>query len=135
MPSGENGPQQFWKPSMLLSASAQTEQPEAAAALIDFLVNDPEVGTIFGTSKGVPAVQGQIDAMNVEKGSVDEQVVQYEKDVTDDVTESAPVPVEGFGEIEAEFKRLGEELQYGNLTVDEFVTQWFSFAASTVKQS
>lgn len=135
MPSGENGPQQFWKPSMLLSASAQTEQPEAAAALIDFLVNNPEVGTIFGTSKGVPAVQGQIDAMNVEKGSVDEQVVQYEKDVTDDVTESAPVPVEGFGEIEAEFKRLGEELQYGNLTVDEFVTQWFSFAASTVKQS
>ncbi len=30
MPSGENGPQQFYKPSMLLSASAQSEQPEAA---------------------------------------------------------------------------------------------------------
>ncbi|MFC8598446.1 MULTISPECIES: ABC transporter substrate-binding protein [unclassified Isoptericola] len=135
MPSGDDGPQQFWKPSMLLSASAQTKQPAAAAALIDFLVNDPRVGEIFGTSKGVPAVQDQIDAMNLEKGSVDEKVVQYEKDVADVVTEAAPVPVEGFGEIEAEYKRLGEELQYGNITVDEFVTQWFSFADSTVKQS
>ncbi len=135
MPSGENGPQQFYKPSMLLSASAQSEQPEAAAALIDFLINDPEVGTIFGTSKGVPAVQAQIDAMDVEPGSVDEQVVQFEEDVADVVTESAPVPVEGFGEIEAEFKRLSEELQYGSLSVDEFVTQWFSFADSAVKQS
>lgn len=135
MPSGENGPQQFYKPSMLLSASAQSEQSEAAAALIDFLINDPEVGTIFGTSKGVPAVQAQIDAMDVEPGSVDEQVVQFEEDVADVVTESAPVPVEGFGEIEAEFKRLSEELQYGSLSVDEFVTQWFSFADSAVKQS
>lgn len=135
MPSGENGPQQFYKPSMLLSASAQSEQPEAAAALIDFLINDPEVGTIFGTSKGVPAVQAQIDAMDVEPGSVDEQVVQFEEDVADVVTESAPVPVEGFGEIEAEFKRLSEELQYGSLSVDEFVTQWFSFADGAVKQS
>jgi len=135
IPSGENGPAQFWKPSMLLSASAQTQQPEASAALIDFLINEPEVGKIFGTSKGVPAVQAQIDAMAVEPGSVDEQVVQYEEQVADVVTEAAPVPVEGFGEIEAEFKRLGEELGYGNITVDEFVTQWFSFADGAVKQS
>ncbi|GAB3084532.1 ABC transporter substrate-binding protein [Isoptericola nanjingensis] len=135
MPSGEKGPQQFWKPAMLLSASGETAQPEASAALIDFLVNDPEVGKIFGTSKGVPAVAAQRDAMEVEPGSVDEQVVQFEEDMADVVTEPVPVPVEGMGEIEAEFKRLGEELQYGNITVDEFVTQWFSFANSTVKQS
>jgi multiple sugar transport system substrate-binding protein len=132
MPSGDNGPQQFWKPSMLLSTSANTAQPAAAAALIDFLVNEPEVGAIFGTSKGVPAVEAQRDAMDVEPGSVDEQVVQYEEDVADLVTEAAPVPVEGFGEIEAEFKRLGEELQYGNITVDQLVEQWFAFANDTV---
>ncbi|WP_166845233.1 ABC transporter substrate-binding protein [Isoptericola sp. BMS4] len=132
IPSGENGPQQFWKPSMLLSASASTSQPAASAALIDFLINEPEVGKIFGTSKGVPAVQAQRDAMDVEPGSVDEQVVQYEEDVADVVTEAAPVPVEGFGEIEAEFKRLGEELQYGNVTVEEMASQWFTFANDTV---
>jgi len=38
--------------------------------------------------------------------------------------------VEGFGALEAEFKRLGEELAYGNITVDECVEQWFSTAES-----
>lgn len=135
MPSGDNGPQMFWKPSMLLSASANTEHPAATATLIDFLVNAPEVGTIFGTSKGNPATAAQRDAMNVEPGSVDEQVVGFEEEVADLVTEPAPIPVEGFGAIEAEYKRLGEELQYGNITVDEFVTQWFTFAESSVGQS
>ncbi|GAB4084619.1 extracellular solute-binding protein [Myceligenerans cantabricum] len=135
MPSGDDGPQMFWKPSMLLSASAGTEHPAAAAALIDFLVNAPEVGTIFGTSKGNPAVEAQREAMDVEPGSVDEQVVAFEEDVADLVTEPAPIPVEGFGAIEAEYKRLGEELAYGNVTVDEFATQWFTFAESNVGQS
>jgi multiple sugar transport system substrate-binding protein len=135
MPSGDNGPQQFWKPSMLLSASASTENPEAAAALIDFLVNEPEVGRIFGTSKGVPAVAAQRDAMEVEPGSVDETVVAYEESVAESVTEPAPLPVEGFGAVEAEFKRLSEELQYGNITVEQFVSDWFAFADSNVGQS
>lgn len=135
MPSGDNGPQQFWKPSMLLSSGSNSEHPEEAAELIDFLVNDPEVGTIFGTSKGVPAVAAQRDAMNVEEGSVDETVLAYEEAVAADVTEAAPLPVEGFGSIEAEYRRLAEELGYGNITVDEFVEQWFMFAADAVGQS
>ncbi|MCK0118844.1 extracellular solute-binding protein [Isoptericola sp. S6320L] len=135
MPSGDNGPQQFWKPSMLLSSGANSENPEEAAALIDFLVNDPEVGRIFGTSKGVPAVAAQRDAMEVEEGSVDATVLAYEEAVAPDVTEPAPLPVEGFGSIEAEYKRLAEELGYGNITVDEFVEQWFLFAADAVGQS
>jgi multiple sugar transport system substrate-binding protein len=135
MPSGDNGPQQFWKPSMLLSSGANSEHPEEAAELIDFLVNDPEVGRIFGTSKGVPAVAAQRDAMEVEEGSVDATVLEYEESVAPDVTEPAPLPVEGFGSIEAEYKRLAEELGYGNITVDEFVEQWFTFAADAVGQS
>jgi len=135
MPSGDNGPQQFWKPSMLLSSGANSEHPEEAAELISFLVNDPQVGEIFGTSKGVPAVAAQRDAMNVEEGSVDATVLEYEESVAADVTESAPLPVEGFGSIEAEWMRLAEELGYGNITVDEFVEQWFAFANDAVGQS
>ncbi|WP_277208001.1 ABC transporter substrate-binding protein [Isoptericola croceus] len=135
MPSGANGPQQFWKPSMLLSSSANSDHPEEAAALISFLVNDPEVGEIFGTSKGVPAVAAQRDAMNVEEGSIDATVLAYEESVAPDVTETAPLPVEGFGSIEAEWMRLAEELGYGNITVDQFVEQWFAAAADTVGQS
>ena len=130
VPSNDDGEKaMFFKPSMLLSAGANTEHPAEAAMLIDFLINDPEVGRIFGTSKGVPATQAQRDAMTLEEGSVDARVVAYEEAVADHVTEPVPVPVKGFGSIEAEYKRLGEELAYGTISIDEFVESWFSEAA------
>lgn len=132
VPTGPDGSAQFWKPSMLLSSSATTQEPDAAAALIDFLVNDPEVGKIFGTSKGVPAVAAQRDAMEVEAGSIDDKIVGYEEHVAELVTEDTPLPVEGYGVVESEFKRLGEELSYGNITPEEFADQWFQSAESNL---
>ena len=135
IPSDADGDKKmFLKPSMLLSASANSEHPAAAATLIDFLINDPEVGRIFGTSKGVPAVQAQRDAMELEEGSVDARVVAYEESVAEYATEAAPLPVQGFGTIEAEFKRLGEEFAYRNITVEQYVDQWFSEAEMSVGQ-
>ena len=135
IPSDADGDKKmFLKPSMLLSASANSEHPAAAATLIDFLINDPQVGRIFGTSKGVPAVQAQRDAMELEEGSVDARVVAYEESVAEYATEAAPLPVQGFGTIEAEFKRLGEEFAYRNITVEQYVDQWFSEAEMSVGQ-
>lgn len=135
IPSDADGEKKmFLKPSMLLSASANSEHPAAAATLIDFLINDPEVGRIFGTSKGVPAVKAQRDAMELEEGSVDARVVAYEESVAEYATEAAPLPVQGFGTIEAEFKRLGEEFAYRNITVEQYVDQWFSEAEMSVGQ-
>lgn len=135
IPTGADGQKHmFFKPSMLLSASANSKEPAAAATLINFLINEPEVGKIFGTSKGVPAVAAQRDAMNVEAGSIDERVMAYEDSVAEHITASAPLPVMGFGSIEAEFKRLGEEFAYRQITVEQFVEQWFAEAEMTVNK-
>jgi multiple sugar transport system substrate-binding protein len=132
VPSGSDGEKHLFSRTFQMAASATTEHPEEVATLLDFFVNEPEVGRIFGTSKGVPAVAAQRDAMELEPASVDQRVVDYEESVADQITEPAPLPVEGFGSIEAEYKRLGEELAYGSITVDEFVEQWFAFADDAV---
>jgi len=118
----------FFKPSMLLSSGANTKYPEQAATLINFLLTDPEVGKIFGTSKGVPADADQRAAVDTTEGSVDAQVIAYEEKVAEQVTESTPIPVKGFGTIEAKWRTLSEELAYGTLSVDEFAEQWFAEA-------
>lgn len=128
IPLGENGePGMFFKPSMLLSAGANTTQPEAAAVFIDFITNDPEVGAIFGTSRGVPATESARSNLNAE--GFDEQVLGYEEEWADAITESVPVLPQGFGSVEAEWLRLAEELGYGTITPEEFAQQWFSEAA------
>lgn len=133
IPTGPDGVKnQFFKPSMLFTASANSENPAAAATLIDFLINDPQVGEIFGTSKGVPATAAQRDALNLEEGSIDAQVMAFEEQYGSHITKSAPIPVEGFGAIESEYKRLAEEFGYGKIDVAEFVDLWFAEAALTV---
>ena len=126
--TGERG--MFAKPSMLLSGAANTEHPAAVAAFISFITNDPAVGAIFGTSRGVPSTESARSELAAE--GTDAQVIAYEESVADDITESVPVLPEGFGTIEATWLRLAEELGYGTITVDEFVERWFSEAETAL---
>ncbi|MCV2394418.1 ABC transporter substrate-binding protein [Actinotalea sp. M2MS4P-6] len=129
IPSIEPGEKHlFLKPSMLLVAGANTEHAAAAATLINFLLTEPEVGAIFGTSKGVPADVVQRDKVEAAPGSIDAQVIAYEESISRDVTETVPIPVKGYGTIEAKWKTLAEEVAYGNLTPEDFAKQWFDEA-------
>lgn len=129
VPAGADGKTHMYqKPAMLLTSAANTEHPEAAAALIDFLVNDPRVGEIFGTTKGIPATAAQRDAMDLADGSLEARIVEYEDSVADQLTEQAPFLPAGFGALEAEYMRLGSEHAYGQITSEEFVKQFFTAA-------
>lgn len=130
--SGANGTQNFFRPSMLLSAGANTEHPEEAALLIDFLLTDPRVGEIFGTSKGVPADSEQRAAVDAEEGSIDARVLEYEDYVATTDTAPAPIPVKGFGSIEEQWRQLSEEMGYGGLTPEQFAEQWWAEAESQI---
>ncbi|GAB7192698.1 extracellular solute-binding protein [Kineococcus sp. NUM-3379] len=127
---GEKG--LFVKPSMLYAVGANTENPEAAAEFVDFMTNDAEVGKIFGTSRGVPASKTQRDAVAAE--GPDAQVLAYEEAIAADLDESpAPLPA-GFGSLEKELLRLAEEINYGRLTVDQAVEEWFTEAEAALEQ-
>ncbi|WP_022917102.1 ABC transporter substrate-binding protein [Ruania albidiflava] len=127
---GSDARAMFQKPSMLLSAAQTTQHPAAAAALIDFITNDPEVGEVFGTSRGVPSTESARSQLDAE--GVDAQVIGYEEDVADQITEPVPTLPEGFGTIESAWLRLSESLGYGEITVDEFIEQWFAEADSAL---
>ena len=59
-------------------------------------------------------------------------MIAFEEEWADVITESTPVLPEGYGSIEAEWLRLASELAYGNITVEEFASQWMSAAQSTL---
>ncbi|HZL03453.1 MAG TPA: extracellular solute-binding protein [Cellulomonas sp.] len=133
IPSGDDGEtHNFFRPSMLVASGANTDHPEAAATLVDFLLTDPEVGRIFGTSKGVPADSAQRAAIVTEEGSIDAKVIAYEEAIAETETSQAPVPVKGFGTIEAKWKALGEELSFKNITPEEFAQQWWDEAEMAI---
>lgn len=130
--SGPSGTSNFFRPSMHLSAGSNTEHPHEAGLLINFLLTDPRVGEIFGTSKGVPADSEQRAAVDAEEGSIDARVMAYEDAVALTDTAPAPIPVKGFGSIEEQWRQLSEEIGYGTITPEQFAEQWWAEAEMQV---
>ncbi|NKF32178.1 carbohydrate ABC transporter substrate-binding protein, partial [Pseudomonas sp. BGM005] len=113
----------YLKPSMLHTISAKTEHPEAAATLVNFLVNSPESGEIFGTNRGLPASETALEAADLDPMS--QLVKDYEESIADRLGDAPPVPIVGYGTLEEKFRVLGTELNFGTTTVDEAVKQFF----------
>lgn len=43
------------KPSLLYAISRNTENPDEAAAFMDFMLNDTDAASILGTTRGIPS--------------------------------------------------------------------------------
>jgi multiple sugar transport system substrate-binding protein len=121
---------QYLKPSMLLSVSQKTEHPAAAAKLVSFMVNDPEVGKIFGANRGLPPTNAQRAAAQLEGPLA--AVAAYEDQLKDKFGKTPPAPPKGAGSLEQAFTRIVEELQYGRISVDQAVDQFFTEVEETL---
>ncbi|WP_150307251.1 ABC transporter substrate-binding protein [Planctomonas psychrotolerans] len=113
----------YVKPSMLHTIAATTEHPEEAATLLNFLVNSPEVGAAFGTNRGLPASETQLEG--IELDGLDAQIRDYEESISDRLGDAPPVPIVGFGSIEEKFRQLGSDLGLGVITPEAAAEQFF----------
>lgn len=120
----EGAKDMYLKPSMLHSIAANTDEPEAAATLVNFLINSPQSGEIFGTNRGLPASSTALEAADLDPLS--EQIKAHEADVADRLGDAPPVPIVGYGTLEEKFRQLGVELNFGTITVDDAVSQFFT---------
>jgi len=122
----------YLKPSMLEAVSAKTKHPEAAATLVNFLINSPESGEIFGTNRGLPASETALAAATLDP--IAQQIKDYEASITDRLGDAPPVPINGYGTLEQKFLEIGQELGYGTISVDDAVSQFFSEMDTVLNQ-
>ncbi|MEU7588135.1 extracellular solute-binding protein [Micromonospora sp. NPDC049230] len=127
--SGRSG--QYLKPAMLLSVSKKSKHAEAAAKLVSFMINDPEAGRILGANRGLPATNAQRAVVQLEGPLA--AVAGYEEGLKDQLTKAPPAPPKGAGALEQAFTRITEELQYGRISVNEAVDQFFTEAEETLE--
>ena len=122
--SVEDGKDLYLKASQMYSIASNSEHPAAAATLIDFLINSPESGEIFGTNRGLPASETARESANLDELS--QTIADYEASIADRLGAAPPVPIVGYGSLHEKFRELGEELNFGTMTVDEAVAQFFA---------
>jgi multiple sugar transport system substrate-binding protein len=122
----------YLKPSLMMSMSANTEHPDVAAEFIDFIANDPEVGKIFGMSRGVPTSQTALEGVEAE--GIDQTMLDYAEQVTEIANDAPPPPPKGAGAVEAEFTRIAQDIAFGAATIDDGVSQFFTNAADLIEE-
>ncbi|MDW4572019.1 extracellular solute-binding protein [Microbacterium sp. M3] len=126
-PTAKEGSKDLYRQAGLQVAIAEnTEHPEAAAIFLDYVVNSPEAGEIFGTTLGFPASSSKLEGTTLE--GADKQVADYIDSAADRIGDAPPVPVVGYGSLEQTFWDLGKSIGLGALSVDDAVTQFFAEA-------
>lgn len=127
-PTSDDSVKDLYRQAGLQAAiSATTEHPEAAALFLNFVVNSPEAGEIFGTTLGFPASSTKLAGATLE--GPDAQVADYLDSVADRIGDAPPVPVVGYGSLEQPFWDLGKSIGLGAVSVDDAVQQFFDEAS------
>src|SRR5690606_10358931 len=70
--------------------SARTAAPEAAASLVDFLLNDPRAVEVIGLTLGVPPSQAARDLLGAEPDSAAGRAIAYVEEPADRVGPPPP---------------------------------------------
>jgi multiple sugar transport system substrate-binding protein len=123
---------QYYKPTMLVSASAKSEHPKEAALLINFLINDVGAGKILGVDRGLPAnTKVRTGVVPILTG-VSQVVVKYEQDVKGTLSDTPAAPPKGDGEVKNLFQTAYQGVTSGKTPAAAAATTFIQLAKQAI---
>lgn len=122
------GPGQFYKASMLISVSADTDHPDEAVALASALVTDPKVAGKLGFERGVPPDPKVREELKADAAEADLRSLEYVESIEGDLAPVPPPDPAEAPEIDTAFLYATDQLFYGKFSVDQAVDHFFTEA-------
>ncbi|MGO1568977.1 MAG: ABC transporter substrate-binding protein [Brachybacterium sp.] len=117
----ENG--LFKKASMYWSIAKASQNSEKAAALVNFLANDPEAQAIQLLNRGVPSNSEAIEAMGDSLTDTDRDVIDFLTAITPELGSAPAVQPMGTADSQNTFTRLLTDVRFGTITPAEAAEQ------------
>ncbi|MGK3954187.1 ABC transporter substrate-binding protein [Microbacterium sp. I2] len=110
-------PSQFW------AIASGTEHPEAAALLVDWLLNQPEAAEIILANRGLPFNPDTLAVVEPLLAPADAQAAEYLQTVLDVGVVAPPQPAGGaiLNELS---QRIESDILFGNTSVADGAQQW-----------
>ncbi|WP_430791413.1 ABC transporter substrate-binding protein [Actinoplanes sp. G11-F43] len=126
---------QWPRASMYFSVFRGSEHKDIAADVLNFLANDPEVGKILGTDRGLPS---NTDIRAAVAASTDNPSMKQTIEVVGELAKNfgpAPtVPPAGHSTVRSELIKAAEEAQYGRATPAQAAETFFTAAQAAIKK-
>jgi len=110
----------YRKPSMFFSVGGSSADKEAAAAFINYFVNDPEAGAILGVERGIPCAASVRDAIAPSLTEQDQIALNFVANLGDLLGPLPPSPPAAAGEIDTSLLRvLSQEVAFGGRSAED----------------
>ncbi|MGP9536393.1 ABC transporter substrate-binding protein [Brachybacterium sp. AOP43-C2-M15] len=130
---GESQETGVWlQSSQLYTISARTAAPEIAATFVDFLINDPEAGTLILTDRGVPAVEEVRQAILPELSGTAQREVEYISALGEQELKPTWIGPAGSTAVEEITPRHQNDVLFGNATAEQAARSWHDEAVAAV---
>ncbi|MFG2466821.1 ABC transporter substrate-binding protein [Streptomyces canus] len=134
MPSGSDGtPGQYFKPSMFLGVSANTGHTEAAAQLVDFLLNDREAAKILGATRGIPVNETIREETAPLLADFDKTVADYQASLEGKLKDPPQAPPSGDNALQTTFQRDYDQVSYERMTPREAAENYVTEAKAELR--
>ncbi len=127
---GNNAKAALWlNPSQFFCVSTDSENPDEAAALIDYITNSVDCNNVLLGERGVPISNIVADAIAEKQSPDDQEVIAYINNVvTPNCSPIDPPNPASSSEVFALLDSLTEKVMYGELTAQEAAEQFFEQA-------
>ncbi|WP_117208213.1 ABC transporter substrate-binding protein [Allorhizocola rhizosphaerae] len=125
---------QWARAAMYFSVARSSERKDRAVDVINFLVNSPEVGKLWGADRGLSS------NMDVRKGVADgltdkvtKEAFAFETDLASKFGQAPPVPPKGHVKVRQLLTTHAESVQYGKATSAEAAEAFLKEADAALK--
>lgn len=126
VPTSDTNVSNYLKPSLYFSISADTKNPDAAVALLNYLINSEEANEILLGERGVPASAKIADHISDLVSETEQKSFSYVTDViTPNCSPINPPDPAGMSELNDALKKIVEKVSYGECTPKEAAQEYY----------
>lgn len=127
IPTSDPAKSNYLKPAMYFSISADTKNPDAAVAVLNYLINSTEANEILLGERGVPASTAVSDAIYDLISETEQEAYSFVNDVvTPNCSPINPPDPEGSSELSDTLKKIQEKVGYGEITAQEAAEEYYA---------
>lgn len=121
----------YLKPSQFFSITTDSQNPEEAAKVIDFLTNSVECNNILLAERGIPLSTTVVEAVSPNLDEANQRVIEYiNNTVTPNSSPVNPPAGDGASEVNDLLNQLEERVCYGQMSAEEAGEQFFTQGTS-----
>jgi len=119
MPGDSTRPGTYFKPAMFWSMSANSSHRDAAAAFIDFLMNDPRVATMTLSDRGLPTNLKLRAAITPQLKEADKLGLAFIDRIKPTIGTQPPLQPKGMGKVVTDMAKINEQVLFGKQTPEQ----------------